>query len=424
MSFDLAILFAVVIAIVVVSSALSDYIRLPEAVFLPLVGIALKYAVPLGDSENLRSIMSSLGYPALAVILFQMGLELDFRRLRHQAGRGFLLALFSFVTGTFLLYCAFSVGLDFSGPGAWALAAALAGMSSNVVIPYLLKANPGQNLSNLLTTESAFSIIFSAIGALLLANSAGADSLGEIVWADKLLSLLLGGCAALILGLAWLWLLPYLAKRRVSYLLTLVVVFLLMGVFNHFGGSGAFAVLVFALILGNGTAIMDSFPEAVKEHFYRLPEGGGAVLSSMSDFHSWVLFFMRGLYFLYLGILFEWPGADLRIWLGIVTAGFAVVLGRDIAVQLSGWIGRIPGHDRALLRLGTARGLASAVLIAILAPWLGSGSWQTIALAVILVSNIRTALGVTKFSKKPQLNISAVQAGAPSSELSDRKEEQ
>jgi|GEM_PF-3235532 len=407
MSLDLSILFGAVIAIVVVSSALFDYLRFPEAVLLPLIGIILKYTVPISNPEALHSAMASLGYPALAVILFQMGLELDFRRLKNQAGRGFLLALFSFVLGAFLLYCAFSVGLDFRGPKAWALAAALACTSSNIVIPYIAKAAPNQGLLDLFTTESAFSVIFSAIAALILSTSGGAGTLGDIVWTDKLLSLLIGGGAALLLGLLWLWILPFLAKRRLSYLLTLALVFLLMGVFNHFGGSGAFAVLVFALVLGNGGAIMDPMPAAVSGRFHNLPEGRDAVLSSMSDFHSWILFFMRGLFFLYLGLLFEWPGSDLRIWLGIVIAGFAVVLGRDIAVQLSGWIGRVPGHDRSLLRIGTPRGLAAAVLVAVLVPWIGQGCWQTIALAVVLISNIRTALGGIKFSRKqlPQISL-------------------
>jgi NhaP-type Na+/H+ or K+/H+ antiporter len=110
--------------------------------------------------------------------------------------------------------------------------------------------------------------------------------------------------------------------------------------------------------------------------------------SAITESHSQIYFLILGVFFLYLGILLRWPGADLRIWLSIALAAVALVVGREMAVQLGGWTRHVPGHLRAMLRTSTPRGLTSAVLVAVLIPWLGTGAWVTVAVSVILISNL------------------------------------
>jgi NhaP-type Na+/H+ or K+/H+ antiporter len=399
MSLDFPILLGAVIAATFLSDALFKRTRIPDAVSLTGIGIVLGRALPIEVSGSMRSFMSSFGSLALAVILFQTGLKLDLKRLSHQAGRTILLALFSFAFATFLLYCAFVIGLEFHGPKAWAVAAALACTSGDIILPSLAKAKPGQALSSLLSTEAALSSVLAVIVVLVLTSHGETAVFDAALWEGRGVSFLSGGGIALVMGILWLRLRPRLAQNKFFYLFTLGFVFLLLGVMERSGsGSGAFAVLLFGAILANGDSIVESLPPGLRKYMHMGP-AVDSMSAAMGESHDQILFFVRGFFYLFLGLLFEWPGLDLRIWLGIVVAAVAVILAREVSVQLAGWTALIPGHDRALLRLSTPRGLTTAVLVAIVLPWAGSGPWQTMAIAVVLVSNLRLSIGAAKLSR-------------------------
>jgi NhaP-type Na+/H+ or K+/H+ antiporter len=403
MSVGLPILLGVVIAATFLGNALSERTRIPDLVYITGMGVLMWRVFGIRPLEAMPASMSAVGIAALAIILFRTGLELDLRRFSRQLGRALLLSLFSFSLAIFLVYTALFVGLDAGGPMAWAIAAALACTSAGLSLPALAKARPSKTLSSLLSMESALTEAIAVILVLVMAGQPKGESMNAAFWLHKILPFLVGGGIAVVTGFLWLWLMRRLDQRRFFYLLTMGWVLLLMGLVEQAGGSGAFAVLVFGLMLANSESILRGLPARLRSGLHAISEDGPTRLA-IAESHEQIYFFVRGFFFLNLGILLKWPGSDLRIWLGIVVVAAAVIVAREIAVQLAGWTTGIPGKDRAVLRFASPRGLTTAVLVAILIPSLGSGPWVTVVVAVILISDLWMWLGSAKLSRdKPAL---------------------
>lgn len=403
MSGDIMLLFGTVIAVSFLGNALFEKARLPDTVSLIAMGAILGGAFGLGPSESVQGFMASFGKLALAIILLRTGLELDLRRSARHAGRASLLALFAFLIVLFLGYCAFSVGLDLHGRSAWAISAALACMSAGIAMPLLAKSHPGEGLAPILSLESALTEAFSIILVLALSVPGLEEGPGLAFWGRQGLAFLIGGGIGLVLGFLWLWLLGFLARRGFFYLLTLGMVFLLMDLVDRAGGSGVVAVLTLGMTLANGESAIRIFGPTIQARL-RPFLGMSGMRSVITESHEQIYFLIRGFFLLYLGTLLAWPGQDLASWLAIVVASVSLIVGRVIAVQLSGWIAGLPGRDRAFLRIATPRGLTTAILIAILLPRVGQGAWVSVSVAVILASNLWMALAAARLARKTPLD--------------------
>jgi cell volume regulation protein A len=213
-------------------------------------------------------------------------------------------------------------------------------------------------------------------------------------------SLLIGGCVAFLAGLLWLWALSRLYSQKYYYLLTLGFVFLMMGAVENIHGSGAVAVLIFGIVLANGQTLMVVIGPSWRERLSKLFRNGQIELHPrIMESHTEISFLVRTFFFIYLGVIFRWPGSDFRLWLAILLVSIAIIIGREVAVQLLGWIAKVSARNRMLLTAMLPRGLATAVLTAILVLDNSrlAGPPETLATFIILVSNSWTTLRVLKF---------------------------
>jgi cell volume regulation protein A len=121
-----------------------------------------------------------------------------------------------------------------------------------------------------------------------------------------------------------------------------------------------------------------------------LGEGGVALHPRLTESHAEVSFMTRSFFFVYLGMIFQWPGVDFRLWITIVLTVVAIIVGREIAVQLTGWVTGIPAPQRSLLAAMLPRGLATAVLAAMLVnrATQPGPAWETLATFVVAISNL------------------------------------
>lgn len=310
-----------------------------------------------------------------------------------------MLAALSFVIAIFLIYYALILGMNASGPVAVAVAAALACTSAPIVIPVLAHAAPKSPMRPLLVVESALSDALAVMVVLALLGLEHGGISGSLLAGQLGKSMLLGAGAASIGGLIWLWMLSHLSTHPFFYLMTIGFVFLLMGAVESFHGSGALAVLIFGMVLANGEAIVGIFSPRIRDQIHkRLGEGGVALHPRLTASHAEVSFLTRSFFFVYLGMIFQWPGADFRIWLTIVLTIVAIIVGREIAVQLTGWVTGIPAPQRSLLAAMLPRGLATAVLAAMLVNRAAQPgpAWETLATFVIVISNLMMSFRLLK----------------------------
>jgi len=135
-------------------------------------------------------------------------------------------------------------------------------------------------------------------------------------------------------------------------------------------------------VLANGEGLLQAFAPHIRSRIERgLGEGGVALHPRITESHAELSFMTRSFFFIYLGVIFEWPGMDFRMWLAIALVTVAVIAAREVSVHLVGWTTRVSGPNRALLAAMLPRGLATAVLAAMLVDRSNpkETSWETLA---------------------------------------------
>lgn len=399
MSAPLLILLGGMLGIGFLGSVLFERTGIPDVLFLVGIGIAVGPLSGIVAPETVRPFMASFGSVALTIILFEGGLELDLKNTFRQVGRALALALFSFGSALFLVHYALVIGLNAAGATAWAAAAAFSCTGVPLIVPMLARLAPESSARPLLTVESAVSGSLAIIAVLGIGAFGGDGLAGVAFWGRFGRSLLVGGAISVAAGLLWLWMPSRLFNRRFFYLMTVGVVFLLMGGVEALRGSGAFAVFIFGAILGNGGKILRIFPARLRDRLGLLFSDGDVSLHRrITEAHSEITFLIRSFFFVCLGVVLRLPLSDPRMWLAVLIVLVAVVVGREIAVQLAGWTTGIPARDRTTLGAVVPRDLAAAVLASAIASRSGEGapSWETLAVFIVLATNLWTAVRLMK----------------------------
>jgi len=416
MAATLLILLGGIIGVGFIGNLFFERTRIPSVLLLIGIGIFLGPLTRIVPPEVIRPFMPAFGAIALTIILFEGGLDLDLHHTIKQAGRAVLLAFVSFLSAIFLIYYALILGMNAHGPAALAIAAALACTSAPIVIPVLAHAAPRSPMRPLLVVESALSDALAVMVVLALFGLEQGEISGSILAGQLGKSLLIGAGAALIGGFVWLWMLSHLSARPFFYLMTIGFVFLLMGAVESFHGSGALAVLIFGAVLANGEAIVGVFNPRIRGQIHkRLGEGGIALHPRLTESHAEVSFLTRSFFFVYLGMIFQWPGADFRMWLTIILAIVAIILAREIAVQLIGWTTAVSSSHRRLLSAMLPRGLATAVLAAMLVNRTvqPGPAWETLATFVVVITNLWMSFRLLKIRGALETSTVAEQTDLP-----------
>jgi potassium/hydrogen antiporter len=402
MAATLLILLGGMIGLGFIGDLFFEKTKIPDVLLLILFGVILGPILQIIPTETVRPFMPALGAIALTIILFEGGLDLDLEHTLNQAGRAILLAGLSFFLTIFLIYYMLMLGLNVQGKIGWAVAAALACTSAPIVIPIITRLLPQSPMRPLVAVESAISDALAVMAVLALLDFEHNVFSGTIFAGELGKSLLIGAGAAIIGGLFWLWLLSYLSNRPFFYLMTIGFVFLLMGIVESFHGSGAIAVLVFGIVLANGTTIIGVLSPHIRDRITQRFGGGSLALHPrITESHAEVSFLTRSFFFVYLGIIFRWPGADFRVWLTIFLTSIAIIIGREIAVQLAGWTTRISASNRLILSAMLPRGLATAVLASMLVTRSGNTGayWETLATFIIIITNLWMTFRLFKINR-------------------------
>jgi hypothetical protein len=97
------------------------------------------------------------------------------------------------------------------------------------------------------------------------------------------------------------------------------------------------------------------------------------------------------------------------LWLTIVLVIVAIIVAREIAVQLIGWVTKVSAPQRLLLSAMLPRGLATAVLAAMLVNRSTSNgpAWETLATFVVFITNLWMSVRLLKMrgALKPEVAV-------------------
>ncbi|MBI4210047.1 MAG: cation:proton antiporter [Candidatus Diapherotrites archaeon] len=320
--------------------------NIPNVLLLLALGYLLQ-VTGYANAADLSGIMGIFATLALIILLFEGGLSLNILDVLFKSGRVFLMAVgltVASVLGGALVMKAF--GFDWM---VGAIVGALAGgIGSATTISVLrgLKVPEGINL--FLTLESSITDVFSIVLTIVFTQSLLSGSINALFIGQGILGTfsvgLVFGVAAGIMGLF----LFRKIEKGYYYMVVLALTLLLYALAELFGGSGAIAVLILAIILGNEGMIMRMFNRTEEKEELM-----------MREFHSEISFIVRTFFFAFLGAIVAFNSA----WNFMVAASLILVfLALRHVVSLLVTRGTEIAPYQKLITAINPRGLATAVL--------------------------------------------------------------
>lgn len=408
---DPQVVFAAIAALIFLGFAgnlIFSKLRFNDTLILIAVGVFLGplsqaiWGAPLVAREPVIALSSVIGPLALILILFDGGLALQFRDLLRGLGSAAALSALGFVLSMMSVGLIASAVLEIPLMTGLILGAILGGTSALVVMPSLQHIKCSKKTATTLGLESALTDVLVVVVSFTLMSIAavgqGPDpqGLSSSLTITFIVSLVLGG----LVGLVWLWMIPYIRQKPFGYMLTLGVMFFLYVAVEWLltdvsSGGGPLAVLAFGVLLGNHASLGPKVRKRVGQGF-----GEG-----MKKFQGEIAFLVRTFFFVFLGILVELSMfRSLAVWaLGIVLYA-ALVAVRYVVVAITSRRLRLDREDAVVWTM-MPRGLASAVLAAVpaSAAYQIAGSERFVALAflILMLTNLHSTIGALVLEKMP-----------------------
>lgn len=371
--------------------------KIPDVLLLILIGLIVGPFTGLVDTSFFGDIGSVFANITLVIILFEGGTGLKFSVLKSAIGGTASLTIINFIismlfVGSFALFL-----LDYDPIRSFMLGAFLGGTASAIVIPMVNQLTMDPGSKTILILESAVSDVLCIVVGLTLfeAYRLGAISLGlmlgSIFW-GFFFSIITG----LTAGLLWSFLLNKIRNIQNSIFTTPAFVFIIYGVSELLGFSGAISALMFGITLAN----IDSVPLPLlarytkhKPHSFNQTE---------KVFFSEVVFLLKTFFFVYIGISI------------VLTDYFSIFMGLLVSILL--FAVRIPVvkisvkpifplEDRIIMAFMVPKGLAAAVLASLPAQYgmPGGELIQNISYSAVLISIVFNSVLYILYSKYDEM---------------------
>lgn len=297
--------------------------RIPDVLFLILIGLLIGPIFKWISPESLGNAGSIFSGITLVTILFESGTRLSFGNLRESFQGAFRLMALNFIINAIIVWLVAWLLLRIDPIISLMLGCVLGGTASAVVIPMVRQLRMTEKSATTLILEAAIGNVFSIVFALALLEAIKAKQvqLGAIV-GDIFSSFILATVMGLVGAIFWALILDKVRNIKNSILTTPAFVFIIYGINEWMGFSGAIAALAFGTGLANIDGIYDSMLNRfVKKRPTNLNNTERALFSEL-------VLLLKTFFFIYVGISIQ-----LNQWLPII-------VGLGISILL--FIARIP----------------------------------------------------------------------------------
>jgi Na+:H+ antiporter len=400
---SITLLFALLgglIALAFVANQLFRRTRVPDVIVLMVTGLILGPLLGLVSGSEFQPITHALGTLAVILILFEGGLELELQAmLRHFTG-SLLLSFLAYVFSLAAIAMVLRWSMQIPMTAALIVGAVLGCTSSSITLPVLQQIEASTPARVTMILDAALSDTFAilTVGILLdLGHSNGPIAtrfVGQLLFVGFISFLL-----AIVVAVAWAYLLPKVPDHRFWNPLTLAVVLLLYAAAEHIGVSGLITVFFFGIFLAN---IRRTELDVVKDSL-GLEFAGEEHHTQVLTFHAELSFLVRTFFFVLLGAVVEFR--ELIHYLPQVVGVLgAVILARALAVRASSWSWKgLHALERELILWIMPRGLITVVLALQVIQARGKtfAFLPAVAFATILATNLMVIIGSVRASRIP-----------------------
>ena len=329
--------------------------NIPDVLVLMLVGIVLGPVLSIVTPEDFGKIGSLIATIALVVILFESGTSLNLGVLGKSLATTGVLSLVCFALTTVIVMLVGFAALDLPWIPAILLGVTLGGTSSAVVIPMVDALRLSEKPATVLVLESALTDVLCIVGvfALLQVYTQGGVGPGRVV-GGVLAALIFAAAIGVLGGIGWLLVLGKVRDFPNTISSTLAYVFIIYGLTEQLGFSGAIAALALGITMTN----FEAFGLA---RIQGLSSKNIVPLNEIDlVFYRESVFLLKTYFFVYLGISIHFGAAHLALAAILMTVlvfamrtGLTRFVYRDTAYTL---------RDSAITSMMAPKGLAAAVL--------------------------------------------------------------
>jgi len=367
--------------------------KIPDVILLIALGICVGPVLGLTSPSQFGQVGPVFTTITLIVILFEGGLALRLSTLRSALAGAMKLAPLSFFL-TMMVVTGFALLLtDLELLPAFILGAIVGSTSEAVVIPLVNQLRIREETRTLLSVESSVNDVLSIVITVTLIQ---AYMLGDFNIASVSGDLIAAFLVAIVFGVvgAFIWstLLNRIHAIKNAMFTTPAFVFVVFGIVEMLGFSGAIAALAFGVTIGNIESIR--FPI-----FNPSPPNEPVGLTETEKvFFGEVAFLLKTFFFVYLGISLKLVSGWL-ITVGFIFTMLAFIF-RIPAVKLS--IKKsVPIKDTSIISVMVPKGLAAVVLASIPLQQgiVGGELIQSITYSVVLLSIVMTSFLVLLLDK-------------------------
>ena len=327
--------------------------RIPDVLLLMLVGIVAGPVSGWITPEQLEGTGSVFASLTLLFILFDSGIDMRLDTIRQYWTGVVQVTLLSFLVSmsavTVVAY--FVVGLELQA--SMMLGSMVAGTAAAIVIPLVRQMRVSDKTRVTLTLESAISGVLCIVVSLAfiegykIGNMSIGSTVGRVL-ASVLMALVIG----VVGGIVWSSLMDRVRKLQNSMFLTPAFVFVIYGLTEALGYSGAIAALAFGLVLGNPEYFEMSFLKKLRLHPMTSLEEGE------KSFFKEFVFILKTYFFVYVGICIPFTNMYALMYGAIIAAALFVV--RFVLITIVGQ--NNTAEDRLTVSMMIPKGLVSAVL--------------------------------------------------------------
>ena len=291
--------------------------RIPDVLFLIIIGLVLGPLTHIVDSERLGLLGSILSAVTLVLILFDSGIQLSFKNLKDSFIPSLRLTALNFIISAVSVWLIGWLVLKTDPVISLMLGCVLGGTASAVVIPTVRQLRMSQKSATILILEAAIGNVFSIVLGLALLEAIKSQHVEfGMIFGNIFSSFILATVIGLMGSIFWAMILDKVRNIKYSVLTTPAFVFIIYGVNEWMGYSGAIAALAFGIGMANIDGIYDSLlRKVIKKRPANLNDTERALFSEL-------VLLLKTFFFVYVGMSIQ-----LYVWQPIVIGlGITILL--------------------------------------------------------------------------------------------------
>ena len=330
--------------------------RIPDVLFLIIIGLLIGPVFHWLSPESLGNAGSLFSGITLVTILFESGTQLRFTALKDSFRGALRLTALNFVLSAVAIWLVGWLILELDPIVSMILGCMLGGTASAVVIPIVRQMHMSEKPAIMLILEAAIGNVFSIVLALALMQAIKSRHVefGAIL-GDIFSSFILATVMGLFGAIFWALILDKVRNIKYSILTTPAFVFIIYGINEWMGFSGAIAALAFGIGMANIDSIYNAW---LKKFIKKVPVNLNETERSL---FSELVLLLKTFFFIYVGIsiqLKQWQPIIIGLGMSILLCIIRIPAVRFAISKKEG----IPEKEVVFMSALNPKGLTAAVL--------------------------------------------------------------